>query len=202
MKSFYFKQSIIGESEFAPTCLWKAETSGHKLLKEEGLQNRVRKANRLKSYDYSSKNMYFVTFCTTDKKKILSEITSEEDHELPKIVYTELGVLCDKIITKYNSDGIVEIPYYVIMPNHIHMIIDMTKTDSHKHNVSLPNVIKGMKSMAKNKLSNVFYEAHGSDIWQKSYYDRIIRNEEEYYQLCKYIEENPIKWTLDKYYVR
>lgn len=164
------------------------------------MKTKLRKANRLKNFDYNSKNMYFVTFCTRNKMKILSEIISSNDFKEPFIKYSELGFLCNETINKYKADGIIDIPHHVIMPNHVHMIIDMTTEESETNKVSLPNVVKGIKSISKNKLSDAFYKEHGKNIWQKSYYDRIIRDDKEYYELAKYIEENPLKWELDEYW--
>ena len=74
------------------------------------------------------------------------------------------------------------------MPNHIHMILIIDK----ETNLSVSNIIKKYKEWLTKQM--------GESIWQKSYYDHIIRNEKDYYRIWKYIDENTLKWSLDKYY--
>ena len=81
-----------------------------------------------------------------------------------------------------------KIDKYVIMPNHIHLIIIIDR----ESNLSISNIIKKYKEWITKEI--------GKSIWQKSYYDHIIRNEKDYLRIWKYIEENIIKWSLDKYY--
>jgi len=82
---------------------------------------------------------------------------------------------------------------YVIMPNHIHMIL----------------VIKNGRTMRVPTISNVISQLKGyiakqagHPNWQKSFYDHIIRNETDHQTIWEYIENNPLKWTLDKYYIK
>lgn len=160
----------------------------------------IRKTNRYANFNYNSKNIYFVTFCTYEHKNILADIIPRNENEYPDVIYTELGTVCDGVINKYINEYEVKIPYYVIMPNHVHMIIDFINTENNVYRKGISDVVRGIKSMSKLGLSDRFYEMHGRNIWQRSFYDRIVRNEMEYKELVKYIEENPLKWELDKYY--
>ena len=83
----------------------------------------------------------------------------------------------------------IEIDEYVIMPNHIHMIIEIKEV---KENVSINKIIKKYKSSISWKL--------GYYIWQKSYYDHIIRNEKELYAIKQYIRDNIMNWRKDEYF--
>ena len=74
------------------------------------------------------------------------------------------------------------------MPNHIHMIVIIDKATS----ISIPRVIKQYKEYITKQI--------GESIWQKSYYDHIIRNEKDYLRIWEYIDKNILKWSLDKYY--
>ena len=160
----------------------------------------IRKQNRYEHFNYSAKNMYFITFCTYNNAKILSEINTYNKQELPEVKLTELGLLCDQIIKRYNTEYNINIPFYVIMPNHIHLIIDLINS-KYNSNQNVSNIVKAIKSISSRTVSKEFLEKYGKNIWQKSFYDRIIRNEIEYYELCKYIQENPLNWKLDKYWV-
>ncbi len=95
-----------------------------------------------------------------------------------------------------------EIDEYVIMPNHIHgiIIIDYKNVGDEnfrplQHNTNLSNIIKGFK-IGVTKWCNA--NNYKNFRWQRSFYDRIIRNEKELYNIRKYIRQNPLKWDLEK----
>ncbi len=161
-----------------------------------------RKENRYQNYDYSTASIYFITFCTYLKRSILSQIMDCDRIENPKIKLSELGVECEKVIKRYNDEFKIYIPHYVIMPNHIHLIVDLTYINNCQINYNISNIVKAIKSISRRSVSEEFLNKHGADIWQKSFFDRIVRNEKEYIELAKYIDENPLKWILDEYYAR
>ena len=99
----------------------------------------------------------------------------------------------------------VDIDKFIVMPNHIHMIITVNKVGG--ENTSLENgtprasrptaaLIPTIVSTLKKKTN----KAIGFSIWQTSYHDHIIRNEADYRRIWQYIDENPLKWQEDKYY--
>ena len=143
----------------------------------------VRKKIRLEDYNYSNVGMYFITICTKNRYPILGKI-NECDIELTK----------DGVISKKNLKNIeyvfnnISINEYIIMPNHIHMIIEIKEE---QEEVSINKIIKKFKSSVSREL--------GCSIWQKSYYDHIIRNEKEFYAIKQYIQNNVINWKNDKY---
>lgn len=143
----------------------------------------VRKKIRLEDYNYSNVGMYFITICTKNRYPILGKI-NECDIELTK----------DGVISKKNLKNIeyvfnnISINEYIIMPNHIHMIIEIKEE---QEEVSINKIIKKFKSSVSREL--------GYSIWQKSYYDHIIRNEKEFYDIKQYIQNNVINWKNDKY---
>ena len=153
-----------------------------------------RKPTRLKEYDYSTPGAYFVTICTKDKKHILSNIAVGEGLcALPKNTLTQTGEIVEESL-KYineNIDGIT-IDKYVIMPNHIHIIIVIENTGGHG-GPPLQNIINRFKSYTTNRVGRI--------IWQRSFHDHIIRNREDYLSIWQYIEENPAKWQSDDYYI-
>lgn len=166
----------------------------------------VRKPTRLKCFDYSSKGYYFITLCTQNRCNILSEIVGCGFPDAPQNILTDIGKIVDEtieFIDKNNEN--VCIDKYVIMPNHIHLIIVIkngsswmpTPTDNfvvsdNPANDIIPKCISSLKRYTNKKCKK--------SLWQRSYNDHIIRNEQEYIEIYKYIENNPYKWLEDKYY--
>ena len=138
-----------------------------------------RKKLRLKNFDYTKEGYYFLTICTKDKQHILSDIVS--DHDNPAIVrLTAIGEISESYLK-----SIPGIDKYVIMPNHIHLIIHKT------NGKSISSDMRSFKALVSKKA--------GQSIWQTSYYDHIIRNEEDYQEKRQYIDENPLRWIEDEY---
>ena len=168
------------------------------------MQNKLpqRKQIRLKYYNYSEQGYYFITICTKDRKQILSKIISNSGKKniksvgancvRPQIQLSVIGKMLDKEINKIsNIYKNIIIDEYVIMPNHIHLIIAI-KYGRTQFAPTISRIIKQYKGSVTKKL--------GYNIWQKSFYEHIIRNEKEYYKIVEYIQKNPLKWEEDKYY--
>ena len=145
-----------------------------------------RKVTRLENYDYSSDGYYFITIVTKDREKILSEINLENI-----IILTEIGKLIEKSILfiNQNENKVLE---YIIMPNHIHLIIKLKNSEK-----SILKIVKDFKKFTTRNIK----KDYGKILWQRSYYDKVIRNENQYIELLNYIRENPIKWNLDEYFM-
>lgn len=86
-----------------------------------------RKSIRLKEYDYSQNGSYFITICTKDRKNVLSNININVREGCASTNLTKIGKLVNDIIIELKDNLNIEINYYVIMPNHIHMIIEIDK---------------------------------------------------------------------------
>ena len=143
-----------------------------------------RKATRIPAYDYSSCNYYFITICTHDKKcifgkpnelNICGQITDQHILQLP--TYYQ-GVYVDK---------------YVVMPNHVHMIIVMSGTN----NPPVTQVVGQLKTGITKEIRRNYPDM---DVWQRSFHDHIIRNQTGYEKIWMYIENNPIQWEEDCFY--
>lgn len=164
------------------------------------MDNANRKPNRLQHYDYSQNGAYFITICTKDKQKIFWKKS-----ENPNLVGATRGRLWE--LSYYGiivNDAIIDIPNkynnvfvdkYVIMPNHIHMII-LIDNDINKGRARLAPTISRIIQQTKGRISKQI----GKSIWQKSFYDHIIRDPSDYQRIWQYIDTNPIKWELDEYY--
>ena len=159
----------------------------------------TRKPNRLKEFDYSSNGAYFVTICTKDKKCVLSKIVGEGFHALPQIEPTAIGVEIERTIHYLNNKlQNANISEYVVMPNHIHMIIAIYNppgvATGGRGSPPLQEIVKRFKTFTTKQ--------YGSILWQRSFHDHIIRNDDDYLLHLQYIENNPAKWLLgeDEYF--
>jgi REP element-mobilizing transposase RayT len=144
----------------------------------------VRKEIRLKYYNYSQENMYFITICVKDRLEILGKI--EEDNH---IKLTKEGNIVKQNI--YRLEEIYKniiVDEYIVMPNHLHILILI----NYKDGITISKIIKHLKT-------NISREIKYS-IWQKSFYEHIIRNEKEYLKIKEYIKNNVINWRTDKYF--
>lgn len=156
------------------------------------IQKRHRKPNRLKDYDYSNNGSYFLTICSCKRQYLFWEKDSAlypfQAQKLSRIGnIVESGILnIDKHYTNVHIDN------YVIMPNHVHLILTIQngieKNDS-VYATDVSNVIKQFKGYASKRA--------GAIIWQKSYHDHVIRNEKDYLKIWEYIENNPYRWKED-----
>lgn len=166
-----------------------------------------RKSVRLKEFDYSQNGYYFITICTKDRKNILSDIVGDGACDIPKIQLCHYGDIVEKNIKKMNMQyGNVRIKKYVIMPNHIHLLIEISDSQS------IDNILCG-SSRAPNPTNAIIpkyislFKRYcnrecGINIFQRSFYDHIIRDENDYIEICRYIMENPCKWQIDKLYTK
>ena len=164
-----------------------------------------RKQNRLKYFDYSSDGVYFITICTQNRICMLSKIVGEGAFDVPKNILTEYGEIAEKNIISGNKIPGVSVLKYVIMPNHIHMIIAIDKTDiaikisgtsraPSPTNKIIPHFVSTFKRFCHKEI--------GDKIFQRSYHDRIIRNEKEFQMIWEYVENNPMKWEEDCFYTK
>ena len=151
-----------------------------------------RKSLRLKSYDYASHGAYFVTVCAKEKRSILAHIVGADDYIAPQTRLSEYGFVAERYLR-----GVRGIDQYVIMPNHIHLIVVVEPEGSgpmwSSAPTSISSRIKTFKTLVTKEL--------GQNIWQRSYYDHVIRDEQDCLRIASYIMENPAKWMEDRYYV-
>ena len=143
-----------------------------------------RKSPRIPEYDYSEANFYFITICTDGKKCIFGEAGN----------LNWLGRIAEENLIKISSiNPSIRLDHYVVMPNHIHAILDVGP-DNQKN---LSNVI-GQYKMSVTKLARK--KVAGFRVWQRSYHDHVIRNQVGYEKIWAYIENNPLKWEADCFY--
>ena len=147
-----------------------------------------KKRRRLKDFDYSSNGAYFITFCTFDK---VNQFWTEDGFtNLQDITLSSFGKIMQTAIENIPSVyPNVSVDQYVIMPNHVHMILVLSDAQT-----SVPVIINQLKRNVTKQI--------GYSIFQRSYHDHIIRNQADYEKIWEYIEDNPRKWNEDTYYLK
>ena len=184
----------------------------------------VRKPNRLSGYDYSQNGAYFVTICTQDRKKFLSHIVGD-GFPVPQAHGMIAEEFIRQIPVKYPS---VAVDKYVIMPDHIHLILrfDMGNGTGNPSPTMIPEcgngtgkpsptmipecrngtgnpsptlgTVIGWYKYQVTKQINLSANTEGEKVFQRSYYDHVIRNQQDYDEIWQYIENNPMKWVMEK----
>ncbi len=169
-------------------------------------KNNYKSTRRYKHHDYND-GTYFITICTKNRKHYFGEVSNQ------KVRLSKIGIFTNDVIrnlNKYHPD--IEIPTYIIMPNHVHLIIHIeqntitrtrestknysTNNENHfqimsqKSAARLPTVIRSIKSFVTRhaKENNITFS------WQPRFHDHIIRNNIEYRNITRYIIENPMRW--------
>jgi REP element-mobilizing transposase RayT len=184
-----------------------------------------RRSIRLKGYDYSAAGAYFITLCTYQRQYLFGEIMDGAMHLNPYGKIVEEGWLQSSTIRQE-----IELDAWVIMPDHMHGIVVITNHDANEnvhiagahgrvpppvpqqqyeclppHCVpprkpqSISSFVAGFKS-AVTKRINILRDTPGTPVWQRNYYERIIRDESALNHIRRYIQMNPINWELDRFY--
>ncbi len=163
-----------------------------------------RRSTRLRSYDYSQAGSYFVTICAQNRECLFGNVTDGEMHlnAAGAIVQT----VWDDLPNHYPN---VELDRFVVMPNHVHGIIVIvgaglkpaltkpapTKPAPTKH--GLPEIVRALKTFSARRI-NEMRNTPGVPIWQRNYYEHIIRNDDSLHRIREYIVNNPAQWALDR----
>jgi Transposase IS200 like. len=156
----------------------------------------TRKSPRLKEYNYSNEGCYFITVCVTDRCELLGKI--EVSYGILHSVLSDYGNIVLKWIPKItNKYSYIEINNFIIMPNHIHLImsIERGRQDAAPTKISINPipVVMGYFKYQTTKEINI------PGFWQRSYHDHIIHDHDEYMKIYEYISENPLRWAEDRY---
>ena len=167
---------------------------------------RNRKSIRLSGYDYAMAGGYFVTICTYNRECLLGEILGSE---MSLTRAGEIVLECWNDLP--NHYPYVEADEFVVMPNHVHGIIFLTDqlgADLKSENVGagfkpaptrrhpLPEIVRAFKTFSSRRI-NELRGSPGVPVWQRNYYERVIRDERELEAIRQYIVDNPAKWAED-----
>jgi REP element-mobilizing transposase RayT len=175
------------------------------------LQKHYRRSLRLKEYDYSQIGAYYITICTHNRECLFGEIVDSE------MLVNDIGETIKKWWSQLeNKFKDIKLDELIIMPNHIHGIIIIVGADlcvcpeTGEHIGSpLPKIVQWFKTMTTNEYisgvkQNRFKPFNSGEhtgsplLWQRNYYEHIIRNEDELSKVREYIVNNPLKWQFDK----
>ena len=145
-----------------------------------------RKKIRLQEYDYSTSGSYFITVCVKDRRRILWDFVGADIIRPNNIRLSKYGLIVEKAINNISAyyENIF-VDNFSIMPDHIHLII----SSKDGRMISAPTMSRVVGQMKR----WVSKEAKAS-FWQKSYYDHIVRNENDYAEIWEYVEHNPRMW--------
>lgn len=182
-----------------------------------------RRSIRIKDYDYSREGLYFITICTFNHKCLFGYIDNDV------MVLDEFGnIAYNEWLQTGEMRKNVVLQEFVIMPNHMHSIIEIndstrrgtmlralvhrdTKNEGTWQRApteqfgkptsnTIPTIIRGFKSTVTKQINNI-RNTQGQSVWQRSYYEHVIRNEKSYNRISEYIRYNAEKWLADKYYM-
>ncbi|WP_332033106.1 transposase [Kaistella sp.] len=200
-------------------------------------QKHHRRSIRLQGYDYSQEGLYFITICCQDRAHLFGEILDGE------MILNDAGLQAQKCwqdIPNHFPNAVLH--EYIIMPNHIHGIIEFVGANQYSPNNNSPNqtfsdngndvenndkakdleLVNGTKNFSP--LPNATWRSPSKtigsvirgfkigvtkwmrnnttvvNVWQRNYYDHIIRNEQDYERISEYIKNNPILWKEDRFY--
>ena len=182
-----------------------------------------RKSLRMKNHDYSQDGAYFITICVTKKHELLWETNAVGANCVrpglgsnTRPLLSDIGLIIENEIALLSKiyDGIW-VDKFVIMPNHLHMIIaidckgrqtqeqpqqeehERTRQEEHGRTQFAPTISRVIKQFKGSITKQIGYP-----IWQRSYHDHIIQNHDDYLRICRYIDDNPLNWEEDDYFPR
>jgi len=170
-----------------------------------------RQSIRLKDHNYNRPGFYFVTICVNDNICCLGEIITVDEFIGQEICLSGIGNVVKKYLLNINNYyEYVALDKWVIMPNHLHMIIKINESADVTpvgaiHELPLPGDRRQMllgKIIGKFKMNsarriNELMEKSGNSFWQRNYYEYIIRNEKSLERIRNYIRDNPRRWLND-----
>ena len=165
-----------------------------------------RRSIRLKGYDYSQAGAYFVTICTRNRECLFGDIVDGE------MRLNELGIIVQRTwLDLPNHVGGIVLDAFVIMPNHVHGIITITDrggntvgagsepapTTRVPNRHGLPEIVRQFKTFSSRRI-NARRQTPGLPVWQRNYYEHVIRDERSLERIREYIANNPLQWELDR----
>ena len=163
-----------------------------------------RRSIRLKNHKYTEENAYFLTICTKHKQCLFGDIKES------KVRLNRLGVIafhCWQKIPEHFSH--IELDIFVIMPNHLHGILWITKSIDHESHLrqfgkmtigSISSIIRSYKAIVTKKINQICQQKGTSLIWQRNFHEQIIRDGKALDNIRQYILDNPLNWHEDPDY--
>lgn len=156
-----------------------------------------RRQNRLAEFDYGQEGAYFVTLCTQNRARLF-QIELPVGNGLCAVPKTSANQIIHKWVRETeNKFPNIVIDKYVVMPDHLHLIVTIKERHAGR---SLPDIMRFFKTMTTNEyirgVKDGILTPFDRKLWQKSYYDHVIRNQQDYNEVWEYIQNNPTKWMM------
>ncbi len=169
--------------------------------------NRLRQSIRLPAHDYADPGAYFVTICTNDRRYLFGEVVAD------KMRLNAAGLMVARwwreVLHKF---PLIQLDAYIVMPNHPHGIVVITSDvgaalrgrpgHPHRGAPTLGDIVDWFKTMTTSEyirhVKSDNWPAFPGKVWQRNYYERVIRDEEELGRIREYVLRNPAQWALDR----
>lgn len=152
-----------------------------------------RRSIRLRDYDYSQMGLYFITLCCHHRAPLFGRV------EAGDMILNAVGQIAhEQWLETAKMRSAICLHEFVIMPNHMHGIVEIVSMDGDKP-ATLGDVVRGYKS-AVTKMARLLFDEQGLVVWQRNYYEHIIRNEQAHEKITQYIANNPSQWANDTYF--
>lgn len=164
-------------------------------------RKRSRRSIRLPEFDYSQTGSYFVTVVTHGREFLFGSVVDGE------VCLNEFGqIVCDEWQRSSVIRREIELDAFVIMPNHIHGIVSIVQREGRATSrsplhagptkSSIGSFVGGFKSAVTTRI-NSLRNSSGKPVWQRNYYEHVIRDEESLVRMRQYIVDNPLRWEFD-----
>jgi REP element-mobilizing transposase RayT len=168
----------------------------------DGNSHRQRRSIRLPHYDYREAGFYFVTLCVHDRVCLFGEIVNGI------MQLNECGAL---VASEWSRTSVIRpqvvLDEFVVMPNHFHGIVMLTvfrrgvlpyaRPNFRSPSQTLGAILRGFKSTTTKRINEI-RDILGAAVWQRNYYEHVVRNDEELQRIREYIVNNPAQWELDR----
>lgn len=155
----------------------------------------------MRGYDYSLPGAYFITICAHENRCVFGRVPTLDGAGQADVEYSPLGKIAfERLQDLERHYTNVRVDNWVIMPNHVHLLISITRQIPDVPSVSycIPNVIGKFKVSVTREARKA--RLFSGALWQKSYHDHIVRGEEDYRAIWNYITGNPSKWQEDRFF--
>ena len=146
---------------------------------------------------YSQMGYYYVTVCTRGMSDLLGKVIWDLSSDEQYVELNETGTAVKRHIDGISSMfGTVSVDKYVIMPNHIHIVavVDVGLPGDAPHT-------KAMLAKAVDTIKELSSKQYGEALWQRTFHEQLIGSEADYRLSCQYIDENPMRWSRDEFFV-
>jgi len=175
-------------------------------MTDNALSPQHRRTIRLRHYDYASAGAYFVTICTHLRSCIFGEIVDG------RVILNTLGKIAETCWLMIPDHFVIaDLDTYVIMPNHMHGIVVINTGVGARHALplrqprtfgkppaqALSSIVGSYKSAVTKRIHDL-QRSQGQAIWQRNYYEHVIRTEHDLARIVEYITLNPLQWADDE----